>query len=400
MQESDEALDRYWRIAHGEVNQEVNPKANFLIKTGLLYRNPVKPKGLGGSHDIQLVIPSEIRNNVVRAAHESVPGIHMATKKTFQILQRKYWFKGIVAYTDRYCKACDTCQYPSEHKVEIMDEQIEPVISCSVATVVEEEDNPELAVTDEEIMIHYNTKQKESYLNVQYSENISQTRLKELKSLVFQFKEIFSDVPTITNLDEHKIDLTDDRPIRCKPYPVPLHLEDALNKEIDSMLNAGIIEPSEDYYASPVVLVKKPDGSIRVCVNYKALNAKTLVSPYPMLPTDDIMDKLGGSKFYSKFDLCKGYYQIPLEENSRKYSTLICKRGLYRFTVLPMGLVSAGATFTRMMRKLLNGTENLDSYLDDVLCHTKTWEDHISSLRVFLRGSKTQIFDSNLPSVS
>ena len=264
-----------------------------------------------------------------------------------------------------------------------IDEQMEPVISCSVATVVEEDNNPDLAVSDEEIMVHYNVKQKESYLNIKYADNISQAKLKEIKGLVYEFKDIFSDVPTITNLDEHKIDLTCDRPIRCKPYPVPLHLEDALNKELDSMLNAGLIEPSEAYYASPLVLVKKPDGSIRVCVNYKNLNAHTLVSPYPFLSTEDIMDRLGGSKFYSKFDLCKGYYQIPLEEKSREYSTFVCKRGLFRFTVMSMGLVSAGATFTRMMRKLLDGSVNLDNYLDDVLCHTKSLEDHIVSLRDF-----------------
>ena len=106
----------------------------------------------------------------------------------------------------------------------------------------------------------------------------------------------------------------------------------------------------------------------------KRLNQNTLVSPYPFLSTEDIMDRLGGSKFYSKFDLCKGYYQIPLEEKSRDYSTLVCKRGLFRFKVMPMGMVSAGATFNRMMGKLLDKTEHLDSYLDDVLCHTKTWE--------------------------
>ena len=264
----------------------------------------------------------------------------------------------------------------------------QPLISCSVATVLEEENSPELAINDEEIMIHYNVKQKESYLNVKYSEGLSQIKLKELKDLVFQFKDIFSDVPTITNLGEHKIELSNDRPIRSRPYPVPLHLEEALNKEIDSMLDSGLIEPSEAYYASPLVLVKKPDGSIRVCVNYKSLNSISLVDPQPFLSTDDILDRLGGSKYYSKFDLCKGYYQLPLEEKSRDYSTFVCKRGLFRFKVMPMGLVSAGASFTRMMNKLLDKTEHLDSYLDDVLCHTKSWEDHISSLRQFFTRVK------------
>ena len=252
-----------------------------------------------------------------------------------------------------------------------VDNDTQSVISCSLATVSEEENNPELAVSRKEVMVHYNVRQKESHLNVKYDENISQAKLKELKNLVLEFKDIFSDVHTITNLDEHKIKLTNDHPIRSKPYSVQMHLEKALNKELDSMLEAGLIEPSQAYYASPLVLVKKPDGSIRICVDYKRLNQNTLVSLYPFLSTEDIMDRLRGSKFYSKFDLCKGYYQIPLEEKSRDYSTLVCKKSLFRFRVMPMELVLAGATFTRMMGKLLDKTEHLDSYLDDVLCHNK-----------------------------
>ena len=82
------------------------------------------------------------------------------------------------------------------------------------------------------------------------------------------------------------------------------------------MLDSGLIKPSQAYNASPLVLVKKPDGSIRVCVNYKALNSVSLVDPHPFLSTEDILDRIGGSKYYSKFDLCKGYYQLPLEEKS------------------------------------------------------------------------------------
>ena len=126
-----------------------------------------------------------------------------------------------------------------------------------------------------------------------------------------------------------------------------------------------------------------------MCVNYKFLNSISLVDPQPLLSTDDILDRLEGeAKYYTKFDLCKGYYQLSLEEKSRDYSTFVCKRGLFRFKVMPMGLVSAGASFTRMMNKLLDKTEHLDSYLDDVLCHTNSWEDHISSLRQFFTRVK------------
>ena len=108
-----------------------------------------------------------------------------------------------------------------------------------------------------------------------------------------------------------------------------------------------------------------------------------LFDPEPILSTDDILDKLGESKFYSKFDLCKGYYQVPLEEKSRDYSTFVRKRGLFHFTVMPFSLASAGASFTKIMRRLLENTEHLDSYFDDVLWHTGNWEDHLGSLRQF-----------------
>ena len=111
-----------------------------------------------------------------------------------------------------------------------------------------------------------------------------------------------------------------------------------------------------------------------------------------MLNADNIFDRIGGSKCYSKFDLCKGYYQIKLDENSKDYSSFTTHRGLFRFNVMSFGLSSASSTFNRMMRKLLNKTENLDSYIDDVLCHTQDWNTHLSSLETFF----TRVREANI----
>ena len=284
------------------------------------------------------------------------------------------------------------------------EDQVEsPVVASGIASVVEEEaDCSELSVQDEDLFVHYNTVQKESYLNVEYDPTLSAKQTKQAENLVKEFRDIFSDVPTITNLEEHKIVLTTDTPVRSRPYPVALHMKDILDKEIDSMLEAGIIEPSAAFYASPLVLIKKKDGTLRVAVNYKNLNKISYFDPEPMTGADDIFDRLGGSRFYSKFDLSKGYYQIPLEEQSKDYTTFTsASRGLFRFTVMPFGLASAPMSCTRMMRKLLAGTKQLESYLDDILAHTQTWEEHLSTLREFfgrvrdanlkLKPSKTQI---------
>ena len=101
-----------------------------------------------------------------------------------------------------------------------------------------------------------------------------------------------------------------------------------------------------------------------------------------MMSPDDIFPKLAGSKIYSSFDFCKGYYGIPMQEESKDYTTFVCSRGLMRFKVMPFNMVNSGTTYNRMIRKLLDGSHNLES-VDDVLGHTENWSKHIDTLRDF-----------------
>ena len=110
IQQSDKSLNKFWRIAKGQTVKDDKMKADFIIKKGLLFRKPVRPRGLGDSCDTQLVIPSNLKHIVLRTAHESVLGCHMGTKKTVQRILANFWFDGIVAYTHRYCQSCDVCQ--------------------------------------------------------------------------------------------------------------------------------------------------------------------------------------------------------------------------------------------------------------------------------------------------
>ena len=115
------------------------------------------------------------------------------------------------------------------------------------------------------------------------------------------------------------------------------------------MLSMNVIERSQASYSSPLVIVKKADGSNRVCVNFKALNAITEFDPEPMMTTEDIFPKLAQSKFYSKFDFCKGYWAIPMAEDSKDYTSFPTSSGLMRFRTMPFGLVNAGSTYNRMI---------------------------------------------------
>ena len=247
---------------------------------------------------------------------------------------------------------------------------------------------------------------KETYNNVKISDRLDEEQTRQVRQLVYEYRDIFTDIPKVTNLGEHSITLTSSEPIRGKAYPLPHAMKEILDKELDTMLNMGIIEPSTASYASPIVMVKKPDGSTRVCVDYRNLNKVTVFDPEPIPSAEEIFAKLSGDKYFSKFDLTKGYWEVPMKAEDKDVTTFICHRGLYRFNVMPFGLVNAPATFSRLMRKLLRDSVGLDNYLDDVLAHSSEWSDHLKSLRDFfervrkanltLRPTKCEIGESDI----
>jgi len=215
---------------------------------------------------------------------------------------------------------------------QIDDEQLHQ--AASVACVIEDDEEAEgMTVSDAEILPLYNLKQKETVDDV-VNPDLTTEQLTEVKQLLSEYREIFSDVPTVSHLIEHKVELTEKEPVKHKPYPIPYKMQEVIVKEIDDMLSMGVIEHSEAPYASPLVLVKKPDGSYRVCVNFKELNKITVFDPESMMSPDDIFPKLSGSQFYSTFDFCKGYWAIPMEEKSKDYTTFVTSRGLMRFKVI------------------------------------------------------------------
>ena len=147
------------------------------------------------------------------------------------------------------------------------------------------------------------------------------------------------------------------------------------------MLRTGIIEPSNSAYSSSVVMVKKKDGSNRFCVDYRKLNAVTKFGNEPMGGPEALMVKLRNDKFFTKIDMSKGYWQIPMEERSKAKTAFTVSRGCYQFKRMPFGLMNAAATFNRVMRKMLDGVQNIEHFIDDVLTHTATWDDHIKALK-------------------
>ena len=145
----------------------------------------------------------------------------------------------------------------------------------------------------------------------------------------------------------------------------------------------GIIERSNSEWAFPIVLVQKKDGSLRMCVDYRRLNAITEADACPMPQVDDLIDSV---KYVTTLDLSRGYWQVPVQEESQPYTAFATPYGLYQFKVMPFGLHGAPATFQRMMDNVLRDcADYAAAYLDDVVIHSASWEEHLQHMRKVLQ---------------
>ena len=152
------------------------------------------------------------------------------------------------------------------------------------------------------------------------------------------------------------------------------------------MLDTGIIEPSRSEWASPMVIVHKKDGGIRLYIDYRHLNSVSTVDPYPMPRIDDLIDHLGHVKYISTLNLSRGYWQVPVGALDRPKTAFTMPMGLFQFRVMPFGLSGAPATFQRMMDLLLQGTgEFAAAYIDDLVVYSDTWEAHCHHLQQVLK---------------
>ena len=214
------------------------------------------------------------------------------------------------------------------------------------------------------------------------------TKLK-LKSLLRRHASVFSksewDLGR-TDLVTHSIDTEGHPPFRqpLRRYP-PAHQE-AIDKYIDDMLESNVIEPTSSPWASNIVLARKKDGSYRICVDYRQLNSITKGDAYPLPRIDDCLDTLKGSTLFSSMDCRSGFMQLGVKEEDRPKTAFITRRGMFQFLRMPFGLTNAPATFERLIDLLLRGLneEICLSYLDDILCFSRTEEEHLERLERLL----------------
>ena len=222
---------------------------------------------------------------------------------------------------------------------------------------------------------------KESVEDMATGSNLTDEQRSEFMGLANQFASLFTEAPGTTDLAQHHIKLTSDEPVRSRPYPVPYSMRESLKKDIADMIKMGVIRESVSPYASPVVVVKKKDNTNRVCVDYRKLNKLTVIDPEPMPTAEHLFQKLSGDKFFTKIDLSKGYWQITIPEEDIPKTAFVTPDGSYEFLKMPFGMINSAATLKRAMKKLIKDLDNVDFYWDNILVHTRTWEEHIKALR-------------------
>ncbi|XP_042254131.1 uncharacterized protein LOC121887433 [Thunnus maccoyii] len=180
----------------------------------------------------------------------------------------------------------------------------------------------------------------------------------------------------------HHIKLSDETPFKLRPRPIhPQDLE-AVRKHIQELLDAGVIRESESPFSSPIVVVRKKNGQVRLCIDYRRLNLQTIKDAYSLPKLEDTFCALNGSQWFSVLDLKSGFYQIEVEEADKPKTAFVCPLGFWEFNRMPQGVTNAPSTFQRLMEKCMGDMHLKDVlvFLDDLIVFSRTLEEHEEKL--------------------
>lgn len=209
-----------------------------------------------------------------------------------------------------------------------------------------------------------------------------------LRPLFVEFADLFTVVPTqaTTVTVKHKISVKDVVPFNIRPYPMSPAKKKLMYEQIDDMLKAGVIEPSSAQYSSPPIIIERQGKKPRFCIDYRHLNSITEDEASVLPKIHESIKDLGHAKIFTVLDLKSGYWQIPLDEASKDFSTFTTPDGAaYKFNVMPFGLKTAPCTFQKFMAKdVLTGYLHhfCKVYLDDIIVYSVNLKEHMSHLRL------------------
>uniref|UniRef100_K7F0Q0 ribonuclease H n=1 Tax=Pelodiscus sinensis TaxID=13735 RepID=K7F0Q0_PELSI len=224
-------------------------------------------------------------------------------------------------------------------------------------------------------------------------EELSPGQKDELSRLVQKYAHVLSSQPGRTRGISHHISTLPGQRVRDQHRPLPRKMWGLVERELQAMLEMGVIEESRSEWRSPIVLVPKPDGTMRFCIDFRKVNAISRFDAYPMPRVDELLERLGKARYLSTLDLTKGYWQIPLTPTSKEKTAFPTPFGLYQFITMPFGLHGAAATFQRLVDRLLRPHQlYATAYIDDIVVYSQTWPEHLQHLEAVLKALE----DANL----
>ena len=232
------------------------------------------------------------------------------------------------------------------------------------------------------------------------NQHLSTGQKKRLQELLHRHSDRFSmkgENMERTDSVQHEIDTGDARPFRERLRQYAPAVQKIIDDEVQQMLKDGVISESKSPFASNLLLVRKPDptaeGGVknRVCASFVQLNKQTVKDSYPLPNIQYIFDKIGRSKWFTTMDLLSGFWQVLIKPEHRHKTAFITMRGLYEFVVMPFGLCNAPGTFQRLMDHVIlpEYRDFIETYIDDLMTHSSSFEDHLKHLDVLLNSLRT-----------
>ena len=222
------------------------------------------------------------------------------------------------------------------------------------------------------------------------STDVTEIERKRVIDLLYEHKDTFSKSEHdlgLTHLIEAEIDVNNARP-HCEPLRRhPICYQEPMDKEVDSLLKADVIEETMSSWNFNLVVVKKKEtGKIRITTDLRKLNEVCKVQFYPLPRRDDCLDALAGNAWFSTMDVSQSFHQVPLAKESRKYCAFSTRRGSFQYKRMPMGWVNSSAVFSRLMNLILRDVCYVCAlcYLDDVVVYGATFDEHLTNLRLVL----------------
>ncbi|CAG2224221.1 unnamed protein product [Mytilus edulis] len=217
--------------------------------------------------------------------------------------------------------------------------------------------------------------------------DLTETQKYQLLTLLGQYRQAFAkDITELgcTKIGKHIIDTGDANPVRQFPYRTTPKTKEEINTHLDEMEEQGIIRKSMSPWSSPILLVAKPNGEKRVCVDYRKLNRLTKIYTQSLPNLSDVLDTLGEkhAQTYSVCDMRQGFWQLELDEQSKEKTAFMTHRGQYEFNRLPYGLANSPATFNMIMNEVIRDLNWKSAlvYVDDILIYSKNFEEHLCHL--------------------